>query len=352
MSNATWAVKYRPQLFSQIMGQDMVNEVMKGIIKKGSPPASILCCGRTGTGKTTTLRVYAKAINCDSVQSGEPCNECELCDDFNRGAALDFQELDASTAGGVEAMRALASDVRLEPLKAKYRFVLIDEVHAMSKDGFNVLLKMIEEPPPRVRFGFATTEIEKVPRTIAGRSLRFLMRPVSLPLLKGRINYVCSKEGLTLPEEVVHEIAVQSNGQVRDAIMLTEQASYVKVPTPQTVRELVGLSTSYTEKDFILAMDMGEIQTMAEITNDFIENHVDVDRFINKVIGVLDAQAMKAIGENDLPGFEMLASRIEPLIEILMKVRIAPEVAPALFRYWAMTRVEANLKANVARMTG
>lgn len=342
---ASWAVEFRPSSFKDIIGQDMVNEVLKGIVHKKAPPPSLICCGRTGVGKTTTLRVYFKAINCDSPKSGEPCNECEHCEAFNAGASLDFMELDASTAGGVEAMRSLSQDVRMVPLKAKYRCVLIDEVHAMSRDGFNVLLKMIEEPQSHVRCGFATTEMDKVPRTIQGRCLKFLLRPVSTSLIKSRVSQVCAMKTSPLPDDVLNEIAYQSNGQVRDAIMFAEQMSYVDAPTPAHVRELVGLSSAYTEKDFIVAMDSGDVQMMIAITNDFIENHVDVDRFINKVIGVLDQGAMAALTKGDSSGFELLASRIEPLIEILIKVRQAPEVAPALFRYWSMTRVEVIAKS-------
>lgn len=341
----SWAVSHRPGTFRDIIGQDMVNEVLKGVIRRKQPPPSVLCAGRTGTGKTTTLRVYFKAINCSEPDNGEPCNKCESCVAFSEGSAVDFLEVDASTAGGVESMRNLAQDVRMVPLKSRYRGILIDEVHAMSKDGFNVLLKMIEEPGDHLKFGFATTEVDRVPKTILGRCIKFNLRPVGMNLLKSRIVAVCSQEKLSLPEDVINEIAVQANGQVRDAIMMAEQMSYLDQPTAQSVRDLVGLTSAFSEKDFLLAMEGGDINQMAQITNDFIENHVDVDRFLNKLISILDAAAMRSLQKNSFKDFENLSSQIQMIIDVLIKIRQAPEVGPAMLRYWAMTRVEQIAKA-------
>jgi DNA polymerase-3 subunit gamma/tau len=242
----SWPVKYRPTKFEEVIGQDVVVSILKAVVQDQKVPA-VLLCGRSGVGKTTILRIYAHNL----LYPGKEFSSLEN--------DPDFLELDASTSGGVGSLRELADTIEHKPMTGRYRFVLFDEVHAVTKDGYNVLLKMIEEPHAHVRFGFATTNPEKVPGTILGRSMVFSLRPVNRDLMTSKVRSVASSERLSVDDEVVNEIVRLSDGQVRDALKLLQQISSVENPTAGMVRELEGLSSAVTDVDFLRALMRKEV---------------------------------------------------------------------------------------------
>ena len=226
MSYQVLARKYRPNSFDEVIGQDHVVQVIKNSIEQERVHQAFLFSGTRGVGKTTIARLLAKCLNCMSsdAPTSQPCNKCESSISIQEGKSIDFLEIDAASRTGVEHMRELLSSVHTSPSVSRFKIFLIDEVHMLSKGSFNALLKTLEEPPSHVIFLMATTDPEKVPKTVISRCLQLNLKTVSRNNLQEHFRKICEKEGINSDEESLSLVAKSAEGSVRDGLTLLDQA--------------------------------------------------------------------------------------------------------------------------------
>lgn len=215
--------KFRPILFSEIVGQEHITRTLKNQIIAGRVGHAYLFNGGRGTGKTSAAKILARAINCLNPKDGEPCNECEICKGAISGSLTDIVEMDAASNNSVEDIRAIREEVNFLPTKAKYRVYIIDEVHMLSQGAFNALLKTLEEPPEHVKFILATTEPQKLPATILSRCQRFDFKKISNENIIKRLKIVCEQSNIEITQGALNIIATLSEGALRDALSILER---------------------------------------------------------------------------------------------------------------------------------
>jgi len=223
MSYIVMARKWRPQTFADVVGQEPVIRTLKNALQANRISHAYLFTGPRGVGKTTTARLLAKAVNCLSPAEGEPCNHCVRCEEILSGASTDVLEIDGASNGLVDDARDLREKIKYAPAAARYKVLIIDEVHMMSNAAFNALLKTLEEPPAHTLFILATTEAHKVPATIVSRCQRFDFRRIPLKLIVDRLASMAQQEGVTAEEEALHVVARGADGSLRDAQSLLDQ---------------------------------------------------------------------------------------------------------------------------------
>ncbi len=196
----TLYLKYRPQDFDSLVGQDFIATTLKKAIAEDKTVGAYMFTGPRGTGKTSTARIFAKAINCEKSKDGNPDNSCETCTATNENALIDIIEIDAASHTGVDNIREIIERAQFQPTHAKYKVYIIDEVHMLSKGAFNALLKILEEPPKHVKFILATTDIHKVPDTILSRTQRYDFRNISPEDITQRLKYIAKNEKITVDD--------------------------------------------------------------------------------------------------------------------------------------------------------
>src|SRR5919204_367889 len=238
--------KYRSQTFSDLVGQEAASRALQGAIVSGRVAHAYLFSGTRGTGKTTTARLLAKAINCTQRASGsaEPCNECESCLQVAAGAALDLIEIDAASNRGIDEIRDLREKVNLAPALGKRKVYIIDEAHMLTGDAFNALLKTLEEPPEHVVFILCTTEASKIPLTVLGRCQQFVFRRFTEEQVAGRLRWIAEREVIDVEPAVLELVAHVAEGSMRDAVGLLDQLVPLaedRITLAQT-RELLGIA--------------------------------------------------------------------------------------------------------------
>jgi len=225
MSHIALYRKWRPQVFEHLVGQDHISKTLLNAINTNKVTHAYLFCGPRGTGKTTTARILAKALNCDSRVHGSPCNKCQSCLDLSNGTSLDVIEIDAASNRGISEIRALIEQVRFASVLGKYKVYIIDEFHMLTTEAFNAILKTLEEPPDKVVFVLATTEPHKILPTITSRCQRFDFSRISISALVDRLKYISEQENIKISDESLLSIARKANGGLRDAISLLDQIS-------------------------------------------------------------------------------------------------------------------------------
>lgn len=245
--------KWRPQTFDEVVGQKQISIPLSRALTEDRLAHAYLFSGPRGTGKTSMAKILAKAVNCEHPNGANPCNECRMCQEITSGSALDVYEIDAASNRGIEEIRALKESVRSLPTVAKKKVYIIDEVHMLTKEAFNALLKTLEEPPAHVLFILATTEPEKIPLTILSRCQRYEFRRISTEDIKQHLLQIASQSDFSLTEEAADLIAIRAEGGLRDALSLLDQctsAAGEKELTASAVYDLLGL----TSKDQILSL--------------------------------------------------------------------------------------------------
>ncbi len=217
------ARRYRPQLFSDLVGQEPVSRALANALSGNRVAHAYLFTGARGVGKTSTARILAKALNCESGPTPTPCGVCTICQSIASGEDVDVLEIDGASNNGVDDIRDIRSNVQYRPQRARFKIYIIDEVHMLSRGAFNALLKTLEEPPPHVKFIFATTEVEKVPVTILSRCQRFDFAGIPLPLIVSRLKEIVAKEQVQADPEALEMVARRASGSMRDAQSLLDQ---------------------------------------------------------------------------------------------------------------------------------
>ncbi|HOI10930.1 MAG TPA: DNA polymerase III subunit gamma/tau, partial [Myxococcota bacterium] len=223
MSYQVIARKWRPQTFSDIVGQEHVVTTLRNALTSGRIHHAFLFTGIRGIGKTTAARVLAKALNCVNGPTADPCNACEACREITEGRSLDVKEIDGASNRGIDNIRELREGVAFASTRDRYKVYIIDEVHMLTNEAFNALLKTLEEPPSHVVFIFATTELHKVPATIASRCQVFEFRRAALPMLAEHLGRIAAAEGVAIEPDALRLIAREADGSVRDACSLLDQ---------------------------------------------------------------------------------------------------------------------------------
>ena len=277
--------KYRPKVFSDVVGQEHITSTLSKEIETGKISHAYLFTGSRGTGKTTCAKILSKAVNCLNPVNGNPCNECEICKGLDSGAILDVVEIDAASNNGVENIRDIRDEINFTPASCKYRVYIIDEVHMLSIGAFNALLKTLEEPPAHVKFILATTEVHKLPVTIVSRCQRFDFKRVSSEAMKQRMEYIAECEGFTADEEALSLIARIADGGMRDALSLLDQCTgHGKHITADIVCDVAGM----TGKDHLFTIADAVAETNAgkalETINELHANSCDMERLCSDLI--------------------------------------------------------------------
>ena len=296
MKNKILALKYRPQEFKDLIGQEVMAQTITNAIKLGKTPNAYLLTGIRGVGKTTTARLIAKALNCTkNFSSGEKCKESENCHckEIVGSNHMDVLEMDAASKTGIDDVRELIENSKYSPTSAKYKIFIIDEVHMLSKQAFNGLLKTLEEPPPSLKFILATTEVRKIPVTILSRCQRFDLKRVSIDKLCVHLKNIATKEKGKITDDAIKLIARTSEGSVRDSISLLDRALISqsldegKSIEDHDVRKMLGLADKSKVisliKDALSGNENGALSTLKEL----IENGIDAKNFLNDILEVL-----------------------------------------------------------------
>ncbi len=277
--------KYRPQVFSDIVGQEHVTSTLSNELKEGKISHAYLFNGSRGTGKTTCARILAKAVNCLAPKDGNPCNECEICRGIDNSSILDVIEIDAASNRGVDNIRDLTDEAAFTPANAKYRVYIIDEVHMLTIEAFNALLKTLEEPPEHVKFILATTEVHKLPPTILSRCQRFDFRRIPVEDIVKRLKFVCESEGLTIDDSAAALVAGIADGALRDALSLLDQcASRSKNITAEVVESAAGMAGKTYLYDLADALNGKDTAKVFQMIDDLHNASCDMERLCSELI--------------------------------------------------------------------
>ncbi len=252
--------KYRPRTFNEVVGQDHIVKTLINQIKLDKISHAYLFCGSRGTGKTSTAKIFAKAINCTSSKDGSPCLECETCKALD-GTNIDVLEIDAASNNGVDEIRDLREKVKYPPVVGKYKVYIIDEVHMLSTSAFNALLKTLEEPPAHTVFVLATTEVHKLPATILSRCLRFDFKLVSLEDLTSLLKKILKDEGVKFDDQAVNVIARAGEGSVRDTLSIADRCV-----------SFAGDELTYQK--VLSVLGVSERETLIKITNEILSKNI------------------------------------------------------------------------------
>ncbi len=291
------ALKYRPQNFEDLIGQEVLTKTITNAIKSGKTPNAYLLTGIRGVGKTTTARLIAKALNCENYSAEKnncnPENYCDSCKEITNSSHIDVLEMDAASKTGIDDIRDLIENSKYSPTSARFKIFIIDEVHMLSKQAFNGLLKTLEEPPPSLKFILATTEVKKIPITILSRCQRFDLKRVSIEKIFKHLQEICKKEKGNISSEALRIISQVSEGSVRDSVSLLDRAiTYQNVNSKnQTdehdIRNMLGLADKSKIINLLKEVFNGNSKEAISVLNELFIKGVEANYFLNDVLEIL-----------------------------------------------------------------
>lgn len=322
MSYQALARKWRPQTFRDIIGQPTIVRTLSNAIEQSRIHHAYLFSGVRGVGKTTTARILAKALNCVNGPTIEPCNQCSACREITEGIDMDVREIDAATYSKAEDVREIREVMQFQPARDRYRVFIIDEVHSLSGQAWNALLKQIEEPPPHVIFMMATTELQKVPATILSRVQQLLFRNVTAEDITGRIQDICREEGIQIEPQALGILASRGEGSVRDSLSLLDQivAFSGRSITGADVVTILGISDSRQLARIVTLIQEGDHAALLQTLEEASQSGRDFKLLFRDLLGYLrnllvlagggDPSLVAGAGE-DLQNMKSLASQFE-----------------------------------------
>ena len=302
MSQALYRI-WRPASWEEVVGQDHIIQTLKNAVTADKVSQAYLFAGPRGTGKTTTARLLAKAVNClDPDLSKRPCNACENCIAVNEGRFLDLIEIDAASNTSVDDIRELRDNINFSPSQGRFKVYIIDEVHMLSTSAFNALLKTLEEPPSHVIFVLATTEIHKIPATVLSRCQRHEFRRIPVQTIIEKLKLLCAQEHIEIEDEALSLVARQATGSLRDAISLIDQLSSIgKVITLETAQNILGTATSQAVLDLGQAIQDHDSARGLELIHTALDAGTDPRQFARQVVDYLRTLlVIKLNGSKDL----------------------------------------------------
>ena len=301
--------KWRPLSFDDVVSQSHITTTLKNQIIANKTAHAYLFTGSRGTGKTTCARIFAKAINCLDMHDGEPCLKCDICKQADNQSLTDIIEIDAASNTGVDDVRSLKESALYMPEQARYKVFIIDEVHMLSNNAFNALLKLLEEPPEHIKFILATTEVHKIPPTILSRCQRFDFARIKAKDIKDRLMFIASKEGFKLDDDAASLIAKLSDGGMRDALSMLDQCTaYSDEVTVQTVSTAVGISGKEYVFDILEAVFDSDAAKAIDKVNELYSMSKDLQRLCEELLSqVRNAMLIKTSSHAE----ELIASTPE-----------------------------------------
>jgi DNA polymerase-3 subunit gamma/tau len=327
MSYTVLARRYRSQTFDDIVGQEHIAQTLKSAISSGRISHAYLFCGTRGTGKTSTARILAKALNCQSFDAPTPtpCGKCDSCLAIARGDDIDVIEIDAASHTGVDNVREIIENSQYRPARSRFKIYIIDEVHMLSKSAFNALLKTLEEPPSHVKFILATTEPEKVLATILSRCQRYDFRNISSRQIAGHLLEICKKEKIKADEDALAMIARAGAGSMRDALSLLDRLLSLgeKHLTAKTIEEMLGLPPTQRVAELVSAIGGGDVKSVLSQTDAILSSGLSSDALLAGLVDFLrNLLISRTCGKDselvDIPGYSAdelaeLAEKFDPV---------------------------------------
>lgn len=271
------ALDYRPRTFKEVVGQKHVSVVLKAIVRSGDVPAALILAGSRGTGKTTMARIFAASLNCPDRDDADPCAECPSCLSVQIGASMSVLEIDAASNGLVDDIRKL-KDVVSYSHEGMWRVVLLDEAHSMSREAFNALLKILEEPPPNTCFVMLTTESNKILPTVRSRSMSFDFRRHTVEDIVGHLRKIRDEREIEVTDDLIDEVAVRAEGGMRDAVMALDQLQRAGVGTVDEYRESFGLTD--VSEPLLEAITTGDLSAGNQILDDHFRRSGDAGQLV------------------------------------------------------------------------
>lgn len=282
--------KWRPQGFDSLVGQEAVRTALTNALETGRIAHAYLFAGPRGTGKTSTAKILAKAVNCEHGPTPNPCNKCQNCVRINDGTSMDVFEIDAASNRGIDEIRDLREKVAFAPVNGRYKVYIIDEVHMLTTEAFNALLKTLEEPPPHVIFILATTEPHKIPATIHSRCQRFDFKRVTDSDIVKRLREVADGSGIAADDDALQLIAVQADGGMRDALSLLDQCGVMaERVSAETVRSVLGIVGREALRELVKAVGEGNVPKSLELLEALLAGGKDVKQIITELAEYLRA---------------------------------------------------------------
>lgn len=346
--------KWRPQTFDDVVGQEHITSILKYQCREGKHSHAYLFCGTRGTGKTTCSKILAKALNCLSPIDGNPCGECASCRSIDSGSCMDLVEMDAASNNGIDDIRDIRDEVVYTPSELKYKVYIIDEVHMLSINAFNGLLKTLEEPPSYVVFILATTEMHKLPTTIISRCQRYDFRKMSSDDIIGRLAYIAEQEGVTVTEDAARLIARLAGGGMRDAISLFELCSGSgRTIDVALAGEVLGVSGTEMLYDIVSSVKRKDHARIFSIIRDIENSSKDIAVFWQELISYYrDMLVVKTLRESG-DYLELSESELSRLRELVSDMSSAEIIRQSKIIDGALSSMQraGSYKRNVAEMT-
>jgi len=336
ITNKVLASKYRPKNFKELIGQEIMVQTITNSIKLNKLPNAYLLTGIRGTGKTTTARLIAKALNCNKDFLLEENCDCSHCEEISHSKHLDVLEMDAASKTGIDDVRELIESSKYNPTSAKYKVIILDEVHMLSKQAFNGLLKTLEEPPPHLKFIFCTTELKKIPLTIISRCQRFDLHRVTIKDLVENLKKILKIEKAQISEDAIKTIAKAAEGSVRDSLSLLSKAILIyhiedKEVDTKMVRKMLGIADRSKILNLLRSIFVGDQKTSVEQLREMINQGLDPTNFLNDLLEIIYfIQQKKTMGTFDV---ELSISESEQhMIDLISK----DIKTPTLIIFWQL----------------
>ncbi|MBX3439199.1 MAG: DNA polymerase III subunit gamma/tau [Planctomycetaceae bacterium] len=297
------ARRFRPQTFEEVVGQERIGQALRNAILSGRVAHAYLFTGARGVGKTSTARIFAKALNCPHVQNAVPCNECDVCRAISAGSDVDVLEIDGASNRGIDDIRSLRANVNVKAMRSPYKVYIIDEVHMLTKEAFNALLKTLEEPPARVKFVFCTTEPHKVPDTILSRCQRFDFGTIASGSIKERLRQIAAAEGIDVADEAIDLVARRAAGSMRDSQSLFDQllAFGGEKITSADVHQLLGTASDERLIELFDALIARRRDQALGMLDQSLSEGVQIGSFSDQLLLYLRDLLIAAAGADEVP---------------------------------------------------
>ena len=333
MSYLALARRYRPNDFDGILSQNHITTTLKNAVVSGRISHAYLLCGPRGTGKTTTARVLAKALNCEKGPTPEPCGECTVCKEITAGSSPDVFEIDAASNRGIDDIRELRENVRYSPIGGRYKIYIIDEVHRLTKEAFDALLKTLEEPPAHVIFIFATTQPQALPATILSRTQRYDFKRIPISALVNAVNAIASEEGITIDPAAALLVAKKADGSFRDALSLLDQLSSYSDSAIDAARtaEILGLVKTEFLRDLTQAIITRDAPATLAKLGEFIKSGGDAMELAEALSAYFRALLLIKNGVDDIEQLELDVTEFDDARQMVADIDIVD-----LLRYFTV----------------